>query len=303
VDAAFAPALERVPRFTDWYYSLRGEYSRYLSALTDDLPGFMARKLEEEVVAPSGLEAGLNRLEGSLSADLADRLQAEQRWALGTLAELAAADSVPRETPQYRGRVEDSVDLGAVLRDGLSISDKDLGRTALATLAATGAGTAVAKGLGAVVVKKLVAKLMGTSGMKLAVALLGKFLVKTGVKGGGSAAAAATGLTLCAPGGLIAVGCGLVAGVVVWVLVDKAFVEIEEALDRETFESDLRSAMIAERDDLKQRLGEAYAGAVRARYAELARQLVAHTPASLRPPIERDFVPATPGPAAATPHE
>jgi hypothetical protein len=299
VDTAFAPALERVPRFTDWYYSLRGEYSRYLSALTDDLPGFMARKLEEEVIAPSRLEGGLDRLEGSLSADLAGRLQAEQRWALGTLAELVAADSVPRDTPQYRGRVENTVDLGSLLRDGLSVSEKDLGRTALAALAATGAGTAVAKGLGAVVVKKLVAKLMGTSGMKLAVALLGKLLVKTGVKGGGSAAAAATGLTLCAPGGLIAVGCGLVAGVVVWVLVDKAFIEIEEALDRDTFEADLRSAMIAERDDLKRRLGQAYEGAVRERYAELAKQLVAHTPAAMRPPVERGFVPAAPSPSAA----
>jgi len=191
------------------------------------------------------------------------------------------------------------VDLGVVLRDGLTLSEQDLGRTALAALAATGAGTAVTKGLGAVVVKKLVGKLMGTSSMKLAAALLGKLLLKSGVKGGGTAAVAATGVTLCAPGGLVALGCGLVAGVVTWVLVDKAFVEIEEALNRETFEADLRSAMIAERDDLKRRLGDAYETAVRARYAELAKQLVAHTPAAMRPPVERVFVPAKSGP---TPH-
>jgi hypothetical protein len=294
VDRAFAPALERIPRFTDWYYSLRGEYGRYLSALTADLPGFMTQRLTEEVIDPSGLETALDGLQEALAADLARRVRAESRWALGALTELTEAGAVPLETDAYRGRVSESMELGAVLREGLDISEQELGRQALAALAGAGAGTLVATGLGAVVVKKLVAKLMGTGGMKLAVALLGKFLVKAGVKGGGSAAAAAAGITLCAPGGLLAIGCGVVAGVATWVLVDKAFIEIEEALDRETFEADLRAAVLAERDHLKQRLSEAYAGVVREQYAKLARQLVARTPAPLRPALEHDFIPAAP---------
>ena len=300
VDAAFAPALDRIPAFTDWYYSLRGEYSRYLEALTSDLPGFMARRLTEEVIDPSGLEETLDELQDALNNELGARIRAETDWALGTLSGLVDSLSVPRETPEYRGTIGHSVELGPALRDSLAFSEQELGQKALTALAATGTGTLVAKGLGTVVVKQLVAKVMGTSGMKLAVSLLAKLVMKVGVKGGGSAAAGAAGLTVCAPGGLLAIGCGIVAAGVVWLLVDKAFIEIEEALDRDAFEADLRTAILTEREALKQRLRTAYEDAIRQQYAEFAKQLLSQDPAPLRPLIEGAFVPSQSGRGART---
>ena len=292
VDAAFAPALERVPSFTDWYYSLRGEYTRYLQALTDDLPGFMARKFTEEVIDPSGLEEDLNGLQAELNTQLAERLAAETDWALGILKTLTAQASIPADSPDHRTEVAGTVSLDQVIRDSLAVSEAEIGRAALTALAATGAGTVVATGLGTVLVKKVVGKVMGTSGMKLAVSLLGKLLLKTGVKSGGSTAAAAAGVTVCAPGGLLAIGCGVVAAGVVWLLVDKAFIEMEEAIDREAFEAEIRAAMIEERDGLKARLAASYESAIRKQYAEFARQLVTRTPGVLRSGVERGFVPA-----------
>ncbi len=295
LDEIFEPIMANVPKFTDWYYSLAGEYTRYLKALTSNLSGFIAGKLQELVLDSTNFEQDLDGLHEALSGDLAARLQDEARETVAILRQQVADLSVPQQTDDYRGSVEDSVDLGQALTQHMAISQAELGQKALTAMAATGVGAAVAKGLGAVVVKQVVAKVMGGGGMKLAMSLLGKLAAKGAVKGGGAATAAVTGTVICSPGGPAAVLCGLAAGTAVWLGVDLLFLSVDEQLNRAEFEAEIRTAIGSEREALEKQLIGAYQDAILQQYAEIAAQLTARSPDVLTSLTQRKMIPAEGG--------
>jgi len=169
--------------------------------------------------------------------------------------------------------VQKNVDLTTLVSDRLQISGSEITQEAISGLVAVGVGTAVAKGMGAVVTKKIVATVLGTKSFQAAAALLTKLVAKTAVKETGAAAAALTGVTLCSPGGLVALMCGAVAGAVTWVAVDKVFIEFDEALNREEFEADIRSAIVSERDILKAQLNDAYGQVITTGYRRTGQAL------------------------------
>jgi hypothetical protein len=88
---------------------------------------------------------------------------------------------------------------------------------------------------------------------------------------------------------------GVVAGVVTWLAVDKTVLEVDELLNRESLEADLRLALDAQREALTSLLGAHYqevADGVFARLAALTeappaptatRQVPVFTPAQVRP--------------------
>jgi hypothetical protein len=291
LDAAFAPAIERIPHFADWYYSLPGEYSRYAAALgitgSGDLGAFMVAQFQETVTRPANLEELVDELPGLLDPAVAELVREGLGAVAARLEALALAQGIP-PTPEYTIRIDETFDLGAVIQARLQIGSEDVARQAGAAALGVGVGTAMAKGLGAVVVKKSVAKVAGTKSFQLAAALLAKFAVKAAAKGGGAGAAAAAGAVLCSPTGPGALLCGAIAGVVTWLLVDEAFIAFDEALNRGQFEAEIRQALVDQREELRGQLRDVYKKTLAGQFGAVG----AEFEAMRAKVIERTFVPS-----------
>jgi len=294
IDPIFASVLDQVPDFTDWYYSLQGEYSRYAAVLSGgDVAEYLGERFREAVLQPVGLETALDERLTELNGYADARVRQGYAAVLEKAAALVDAEQVSGLPDQQAAQVEKSLDLGAVVTDHLQIRGSDMAQQAAAGLVAVGVGAAVAKGMGAVVTKKIVASVVSTKSFQAAAALLTKLVAKTAVKETGAAGAALTGVTLCSPSGLVALLCGAVAGAVTWVAVDKVFIELDEAINREAFEAEIRNAILNERDILKAQLKDAYRQVVTSSYQRTAQALSdALAPPEGPPKPPGRFVPA-----------
>jgi len=283
VDAAFAPVHDRVGDFADWYYSLTGEYLRYAHAIGGDMGDYLQEQLENTVFLPAALDTNLDNLFESLDADVRSRLQQSGIRMTENLEVLLREYARPLGVGEPR--LGESLDLDVLLADSLSVSAKDINRQLLSVLVAAGAGMAVAKGLGALIMKKTLTKVASGKSFHLAASLLGKLAAKSALKGGGALAGASSGAALCSPTGPGALVCGAVGGLIAWLAVDKAAIELDEALNRDAFEADIHAAIDAQQSLLKRQLQEVYGGLL-ARKMAAAGQSAADLgarPGSMRP--------------------
>jgi hypothetical protein len=243
IDKAFEPVYDRLPLFLDFHYSVVGEYTELAAALSDRVGSDFQRILFDE----SGFERHLDAAVEAIGND------GEQ--VLGGLLE------------QMRRTLEDHVDmneaeLGLLARVGtLTLEDAQerfgTGEVMLKSASAAIGGSAVAAMLAKTVSAKAATKL----GAKAA----GKTAIKATGVGGSAAGGAAAGL-LCGPAAWICapVG-GVTAAVAAWFATDKVVIEIDEYLNRDAFEREIRAAIDAERE----RIGNELATLYRDRFAQL----------------------------------
>jgi len=96
-------------------------------------------------------------------------------------------------------------------------------------------------------------------GKKIATKVLAKAAVKSGTKvagiGSGAAAGAAVGSVVPVVGTAIGGVVGAVAG---WLVVDKVIIEMDEVLNREEFEEDLRILITKQKEDMKMEIKNNY---------------------------------------------
>lgn len=258
VDTAFAPMHGHVSDFSDWYYSLTGEYMRYAHAVGGDMAAYLQQRLEETVFQPAALDVNLDNMLADLNAGLLQEMKQSGTKLTTELGLLIAASSWP--SGPSAPVMGDSLNLDQLFAAGLELSSADLNRQVFSTLVATGTGVAAAKGMGAVVAKKTLAKMAGTKSFHAASVLLAKLAAKSAIKGGGVLAGAGTGAAICSPTGPGALVCGAVGGLLAWVAIDKAVIKLDEALNREEFEKDIHQAITSRQDQLKAALQTAYAG-------------------------------------------
>ncbi len=289
VNRTFAPALDKVPAFSEWYYSLQGEYSRYAHALAGNMAAYLEDKAREKIFDAAGMRDNLDREMEALNQQTVAQVRESLQEATQTLKELLSRyrREMPKATDKEKVVLKQEINLDPILEQGLAITDADITRQAVSGLLAVSMGSAVTKGLGAVVVKKAVAKLAGAKTFQMAAALLSKFAAKMALKTGSAGSAAAAGTAVCSPTGPVALLCGAVAGAITWVAVDKAFIEFDEVLHREEFEKELRQAIIEERETLKTQLKQAYTRVLEDQHARLRQTLSQRLPSP-----KKDFVPA-----------
>ncbi len=256
VDRAFAPVHGHVADFADWYYSLTGEYMRYAHAVGGDMAEYLEQRLRETVFLPAALDVNLDAMLMSLNAGLVQEM-AQSGGRLAAKLQLFVAEN-SRPSGAGEAVIGDSLNLDQMFSSGLQLSTTDVGRQVFATLAATGTGAAIAKGMGAAVVKKTVAEIAATKSFHAASALLVKLAAKSAVKGGGALAGAGAGAMICSPAGPGALVCGAIGGLVAWVAIDKAVIELDEALNRQLFEDDIHAAISVQQEQLKESLRQAY---------------------------------------------
>jgi hypothetical protein len=317
-EAIYQATAHQVPAFADWYFSLGGEYSRLFQAALGNLPEFVAGRLQELVFEPAATAEAVERMAEQFNLRWGEQFQGTVSGLQDLLARLVRKEALPAE--EGRVRITGEWHLGDQVSEHLgpylTVSAGDLGRQGVATTAGAGLAAVTAKKLGAMTVAKASAKLAAGESVGALAAGVSKLGIKTAAKAGalgGVGAGATSGAALCATtvvGAPLAPGCALVGGVVTgvatWLLVDKAVLEAEELLGREAFEEELRGALAAQRDELRDTLNAHYRQAT----DEAIDRLVQDLDGYLRPvpaPPAKTFVPAraveqaTTAPAAPRP--
>jgi len=300
----FATAEQQIPAFADWYYSLAGEYTRLFHAAVGDLSEYLVERLEDLIFDPADTAAGVDRLMEEMDGRLTDSLGRVVADFQQQLVQMVHAHQVEEPVAELRvtghwmpavGSVEQVIPL-------LSLSSADLSRQGLATSAGVAAAAAAFKKLGATTLAKSTGVIVAKPSAGLLAALAAKLGIKSTVTGGGAVAmagaGAASGASLCAGtivGAPLAPGCALVGGVVTgaaaWLLVDKAVLEVDELVNREQLENQLREALAAQRDDLQATLKVHYLEAAGEGFRQLE-QGIGLPPRSEGAEPKRDFIPA-----------
>jgi hypothetical protein len=237
VDLLFAPVEAAVDDYLDWYFTLAGEYQRLATLVAGDFVSFMAEELETRLFEESGFHGRLSAIEQALQTD--------------TLNQLTSVAGGLRDTLNERIQQNPCIGLHFDTTAWADV-ERDLWRSGAAgtTGAAVGVATTL---LSKKVVTAVVAKIGAKKSIQAAGAMLAKLAAK---KGGGALAAAAGGTAVCAPAGLAAIACGIAAGAATWLAVDKAAIEIDEALSRDTMRADMLAAIAEEKAALKVALRE-----------------------------------------------
>jgi hypothetical protein len=230
VDGAFATLEPAVDAYLDWYFSLRGEYSRLWYAVAGDAAAFMDGKFEAIVLA-----------EGAFGNSLARELEAIESRSNGRMRAMASvyAENLSRALADNRclakaaPAVEQEADGG--LRNVTGAAAGSLTGAAAGIMLATRLGPRVAARPGAIGLSRAVARVFGkTTGKRAASA--------------GGAAAAAT--MICGPSGPGAVLCGAFAGIGTWVAVDVLVLRVEEYMNRDTMRADIMARLDGSRRQL-----------------------------------------------------
>ncbi len=234
LDELFANVEQGVDRYLDWYFTVIGEYERLAALAVGDFTELMTSQLEQHLFGDTGFG---DKFE-TLSRDIAKNSETQMITAAARLGEQVRTDAA--RNPCIIGEVN----LAAV---------DNLDRDRLRASAAVGGGAAV----GAVTMKLLAsktsaavaAKITAKKSFQMAAGLASKIAAKKG----GSILLSSAGATLaCAPGGLLAAICGVVAGGVTWITFDKVFVEIDEARFRDSMRAEILESLVEQKMELVQ---------------------------------------------------
>lgn len=273
-EVIFQGALRQIPRFADWYYSLKGEYARLFYAAFDNLPDHLAQQLKQFVFQPAGTADAIDAMVNSMDAQLAAQLRQGALGLQDLLTHLVRSHRLGHDkiNVHLNGQWALGDQLTERLETYVSLTPQDIARQGMATSTGVAVSAATLKKLGAMTVAKTSAKLANLKAMGALASVASKLGLKSAAKAGALSSAgtgAASGAALCAitvAGAPLAPGCALVGGAITglaaWLLVDKAVLETEELLHRETLEEELRQALTTLRDDLRTSLKARYVGAV-----------------------------------------
>lgn len=234
VNRAFDAMAGNVDGFLDWYYSLGAEYLRVAHLLTGDLDQLLAERLREQLLQGDAFA----RVEALLQQSVAGQEALQARYLAEAERVLAAARVETGGTPV---QALHALSLGDVLTPPVH---EELLTLQNRLLAGTGGG-AVAGVMTTAITAKLLSQMLAKGSVKLASKALAKLVAGkvagTGLgAGAGAAAGAAAGSVV--PGIGTAIGAlvgGVAGGILAGIGIDKALIEFEEAVSRETFRTEL----------------------------------------------------------------
>ena len=212
IDQAFAPVYDNIPAFADWHYSVLGEYTELTMAATGNLETALNDRLFPGL--DERLQVALDALDKNLREEFSQ----------------AISDSITAEVATLPGNRQE------VYRSALVLSLDNTTREFSAALATRGVGavTGAAGTIVAAAIIKPIAK-------KLITSIAAKTAVKTGAKATGLGSGAAAGASVGALGGPLGAAAGGIVGAVGgWLLVDTVVVNVDELLNREEYEAELR---------------------------------------------------------------
>jgi hypothetical protein len=284
IDARLAPlfahARERLPEFADWYYSLRGEYSRMamaaLSAAHVAEPGFVAARATSMLFPADVWTASLERLEHDTAERwLAHESEVRAQW-LSDVTRRLSAHRIPAPLPGVAAKTAAPIELDRFIERIVAGERAAFTqRISVSTLAGGGAA------LGPTVWRAVAARRGTAAAGKAMPRLAGRGAARVG-------SALAGGALVCSPSGPVALACGLAAGAAAWLGTDWLLLEIDERLHRDDLVEALEAGLDALHEQIERDLLDAYDQLIAGRHGEIDDE------------IRRSFVPAKArGPAPA----
>jgi hypothetical protein len=261
----------RLPAFADWYYSLRGEYSRMgmavLSAIHLSDGDFVAERAGSMLFPADVWDTELEWLEQAAVVRLDAHNAAVRAGWLQELSQRLAPARVPAPVAFDDERAPAYVALDPLLS---RLVERE--RAALETRVSVSTVAAGGVAAGPAVWRAVSSRTAASGGRAAAARTAGRGAARVG-------SAAAGGAAVCAPGGPAAAGCALAAAAATWIAADWALLKVDEARNREALlaalEASLGDLHAAMRDDLL----SAYDALVTGHYS------------ALQDEIERTFVP------------
>ncbi len=248
-DRAFDRMEGNVDSFLNWYYSLPAEYARILKILTGSLEDYLQDKLMEYLQQGDAFR----KVEAALNEALANQKSVQEEYDR-TVKKIISENRIKPQGAKF------SVVQSISLKDAFNPPvHKDLIDFNKRMAGGVGAGAIVGT-VTAVVTKKIVSKIAGKATLKKAAQVLAKVMAgKVAGSAGGAAAGAAAGAAIGSFVPFIgtAIGAtigGIAGGIATGVTVDKLFLMLEEALNRDTFKKELIESIEDARKDFKNKL-------------------------------------------------
>lgn len=236
IDGVFEPVYDQIPKFSDFHYSLSGEYTEIITALSGRISESVQTYLFDRIRFENKLRYGINNIIKKSSEvfskaidstydDIREELDldSEEFFLLSRLVEISTDDMKKR----FTNYIIDGIRAGGVVN-----------------------------GAGAGFVGALIAKKVGT---KVAAKISAKIATKLGIKIAGGAGAATTGAAIgsfLGPAGT-AIG-GVVGGVAGWLITDKIIIEIDQFINEEDFKNELKQLVTQQKQKMKDTFKDLY---------------------------------------------
>jgi len=267
IDKAFIPVYASVPELSNYYYSVKGEYTRiilkgyslYCGYKNDYLvpyynqylpDGFKLKQCDSKMLE-SEIELKVNYYLFDKN-DFATRINS----ASNTIDE-----NIKKSMYKFKKDLHKSIyalenkhetkfdSFEANLENIFEANSRDLAKKGLSAT-----GTLLISGA-------------------ISKSIMSKMLLKFGAKGVAKASsfvgASVTGLSICAPSGPWALLCGVVTGTASWVGVDAAMTEVDQAFNEDDFQLSVRMMIDAQKKSLKELMKESYKEWVQRVFLEL----------------------------------
>jgi hypothetical protein len=267
LDGIFGKAEAGVEEYLDWYFSLTGEYQRLWvlvgSRSVDKVRARIDAELEKAVLATPRV--------GELLLAANRRISEEAAAAFVQVAAEAGRQLEQQGTQPCWDEFLNLPDIPAMERDVRAASV-----AAVSGAVGSFASRVAAAKFGRALAARLVKKPAYRSAASIAARLVGK-------RGGAILVSSGTGAAVCAPGGPLALLCGLAAGAVTWVAVDKVQIEIDELRFRAEMRAEILESLRVQKAELAQEMLAAHEGAI----DRMANQV--------RASLDRVFIPARDG--------
>jgi len=253
LDALFDDLAARVPEYADWYFSLKGEYTR-LSLLIMQRTGFaggdyLADRAADLIFGGEELGDRLAAIEDRAGMLLGAHAHEQRAAWLAELLQLTEG-----RTLAETGRAPAAV----LVLDDLAAEFGGHGNSEFQSRLSASSAGAGAAGIAAPLLARLALRPAATAvaGSALAAKSAGR-----GAARAGTAGASALG---CAVAGPAALACAVVVGGTAWVAADWALLSVDEWRHREALIADWEQRLATLRAELEEALIEHYAQAIEA---------------------------------------
>lgn len=250
VDRAFEPVYKSIPELGDYYYSVKGEYTRiilkgyslYCGYKNDYMVPYYNQYL------PNGYKLKQcdsqmldNEIESKINYFLFDRNNFSHRV---DRASYSINESIRKSMIDFQSELTESLNS---LEAEHKIEFKSL-ESNFNNIFEANSRDAAKKGLsatGTLLISGAISK-----------SVMSKMLLKFGAKGVAKASSfiggSATGLAICAPSGPWALLCGVVTGTASWIGVDAAMTEVDQAFNEDDFQLSVKKMIDAQKKSLKE---------------------------------------------------
>ncbi|QSZ43116.1 hypothetical protein GJV85_10975 [Sulfurimonas aquatica] len=264
IEIAFVPVYDAIPGLSNYYYSLKGEYTRIalkghdlyceyknatlLPYYNKFLPtGYKLKKCNEQMLH-NEIQSRINShlfVQNNFSTRIRTTSEIVNSSIISNISNLRGSLKSTMESFESNESISENKqiqlqlhNINAKFNDIFDSSSRDIAKKSLS-------------GVGTIVLSTSISK-----------AIMSKMLLKIGAKSAGKAASfvagSATGLTVCSPSGPWALLCGVITGTASWIGVDAALTEIDQAFNEDDFQLSVKKMIDSEKHTLKTLMKDSY---------------------------------------------